>query len=68
LAGNSDPLLPHSLALADAAAKIGVKVDSLFFSKDYVPPLQHEYEFDLDVEAGQLALQRSLSFVAGHVR
>lgn len=67
-AGNADPLLPHSVALAGKAVSLGVQVDSLFFPDDYVPPLQHEYEFNLDVEAGQLALQRSLKFVAEHAK
>lgn len=65
-AGNADPLLPHSLALVAAAEKAGVTVDALFFEKDYQPPLQHEYQFDLDHEAGRVALQRSLAFLAAH--
>jgi acetyl esterase/lipase len=67
-AGNADPLLPHSKALADAAQKAGVTVDLLFFPQDYAPPLQHEYEFDLDTAAGQLALQRSLKFIAKYAQ
>jgi acetyl esterase len=67
-AGNADPLLPHSLALAQAAARANVAVDSLFFPNNYKPPLQHEYEFNLDTAAGKLALQRSLTFVDKHAR
>jgi len=63
-AGNADPLLPHSKTLADTARNIGVTVDTLFFPDDHSPPLQHEYEFDLDTAAGQLALRRSLAFIA----
>ncbi|GLS22203.1 lipase [Labrys miyagiensis] len=63
-AGNADPALVHSKALVEAAGKVGVSVDTLFFPQDYTPPLQHEYQFDLDTAAGQLALQRSLAFIA----
>jgi acetyl esterase len=58
-AGNADPLLPHSQALAKALAK----VDALFFPADYKPALPHEYQFNLDTEAGRLALERTLSFL-----
>lgn len=61
--GNADPLLPHSLAMADALAAKGVRVEKLFFPQDHAPPLQHEYQFNLDSEAGRLALQRSLGFL-----
>ncbi len=61
--GNADPLLPHSLAMADALAAKGVKVERLFFPKDYTPQLQHEYQFDLESEAGRLALKQSLDFL-----
>src|SRR5688500_6707668 len=59
-AGNGDPLLPHSRALAKAL----VKADTLFFPEDYKPPLPHEYQFNLDTEAGRLALDRTLRFLA----
>lgn len=69
-AGNGDALLPHSHALADALTKVGVKVDSLFFP-GHEPELPHEYQFNLDSEAGRLAFERTLSFLraeAGVVR
>ena len=62
--GNGDPLAPQSRALAEALAARGVRVDTLFFSDDYAPPLPHEYQFKLDTEAGRLALERSLKFLA----
>jgi acetyl esterase len=62
--GNGDPLLPQSLAFADALAGQGVKVDRLFFAEDHAPALPHEYQFKLDTEGGRLALQRSLAFLA----
>lgn len=63
-AGNADPLLLHSKALVEVARKLGVSVDTLFFPDDHTPPLQHEYQFDLDAAAGKQALQRSLKFIA----
>jgi acetyl esterase/lipase len=64
-AGNADPLLPQSVALADKLSGLGVRVERLFFPKDHVPPLQHEYQFDLDTVAGQFALERSVAFLSG---
>lgn len=60
-AGNGDPLLPHSLALVEALRGQGVTVDTLFLP-DHDPPLGHEYQFDLDTDAGRLALERSVAF------
>jgi acetyl esterase len=61
--GNGDPLLPQSRALADALIGRGVAVDSLFFPESYQPKLPHEYQFNLDNDAGQLALERTLAFI-----
>lgn len=63
-AGNADPLLAHSLAMAAAIAAKGVPVDRLFYPADHNPPLGHEYQFKLDTEAGVFALQRTLTFLA----
>jgi len=63
-AGNADPLLAQSRAFADALAAQGIPVDSLFFPTDQSPPLPHEYQFDLDLEAARLALDRAVEFVA----
>lgn len=63
-AGNADPLLRHSTALAETLASHGVSVDSLFFPSDYAPGLPHEYQFNLDTDAGRLALDRSGAFLA----
>lgn len=62
-AGNGDPLLTHSKELADKLQKIGVDVDTLFFPAAYRPVLPHEYQFNLDSEAGRMALSRSLRFL-----
>jgi acetyl esterase/lipase len=67
-AGNRDPLLPQSIALADRLASRDVRVERLFFQSDYQPPLPHEYQFNLDNEAGRLALDRSMAFLARSIR
>jgi acetyl esterase/lipase len=61
--GNEDVLTPQSHAFADALFRLGVDVDSLFFEEDHSPPLGHEYQFNLDIEEGQLALARSVTFL-----
>lgn len=63
--GNADPLAPHSAALADALEAQGVPVTRLFFPDDHQPPLAHEYQFNLDGEAGQRALRESVAFLRG---
>jgi acetyl esterase/lipase len=65
-AGNGDPLLPQSIALADRLASRGARVERLF--SDHQPPLPHEYQFNLDNEAGRLALARSVAFLARQIR
>lgn len=64
--GNDDPLVPQSRALADTLTGKGVPVDTLFFPDDHEPRLPHEYQFNLDSEAGRLALSRALDFLARH--
>jgi acetyl esterase len=65
--GNADKAAPQSYLLAEAAAAKGVSVDRLFFPETHAPPLWHEYQFDLDSEAGQVALERSLQFLASRL-
>jgi acetyl esterase len=61
--GNADAFAPHSHLLAEIAEARGIAVDSLFFADDYSPSLPHEYQFDLDTDAGRLALERSVKFL-----
>lgn len=63
--GNADPLAPQSVAIAEALRSQDVPVDTLFYPADYRPPLPHEYQFNLDEDAGREALQRLSSFLAG---
>ena len=62
-AGNADPLGPQSVALARKLDQAGVAVTTLFFAADHRPPLGHEYQFDLDTEAGQQALDQSAAWL-----
>lgn len=63
--GNADPLGPQSVALAKALQERGRTVETLFFPPDHAPPLAHEYQFDLDTEAGQLALAKATTWLKG---
>ena len=63
-AGNADSLLRSSTEFAEALAKQRVRVDSLFFPAGHQPALPHEYQFNLDTEAGRDALERSIRFLA----
>jgi acetyl esterase len=62
-AGNADPLGPQSVAMADAIRAQGVATDTLFFPADHKPPLGHEYQFNLDQDAGREALERLVAFL-----
>jgi acetyl esterase/lipase len=62
-AGNADPLGPQSVAMAAAIQAKGGEVESLFFPAGHKPPLGHEYQFDLDTAAGNLALDRSVKWL-----
>src|SRR5215472_18376177 len=61
--GNADPLRPHSELLADRLRATGAEVDTVFWPVDHQPPLGHEYQFDLDTQAGQYFLDRMLTFL-----
>lgn len=62
-AGNADPLLAQSRAFALKLSSMNIKTDTLFFPQNLKPALPHEYQFNLDTEAGQLALERSVKFL-----
>jgi acetyl esterase len=66
--GNGDPLAPQAVALVQKLDELGVKVDSLFFPSGYSPSLPHEYQFNLDIPAGQEALERMLAFIGAIVQ
>ena len=56
----------RSKPLAKRLTELGVDVDTLFFSASHRPKLGHEYQFDLDVDDGKLAFERTVDFVAAH--
>jgi acetyl esterase/lipase len=61
--GNADPLRPHSERLAEALRTAGAHVETVLFADGHEPPLDHEYQFDLDSDAGQLFLERLVAFL-----
>ncbi len=62
-AGNGDPLLQQSQHFAQKLQHEKVHVDTLFFPTSYEPKLPHEYQFNLDTAAGQMALECSIHFL-----
>lgn len=67
-AGSDDPLLPHSMALAERLKSMQVPVQPLFFPTGHQPPLGHEYQFDLDQSAGREALEALVRFAQQRAR
>jgi acetyl esterase len=61
--GNADPLESHSLELAKKLQDLNVKKQTLFFSKNHQPKLNHEYQFDLDKKEGQFAFNEMIRFI-----
>jgi acetyl esterase/lipase len=61
--GNADPLAPQSLALAETLKGKGVRTTAVFFPQSHTPPLQHEYQFQLDTEAGRYAFGELKAFL-----
>ena len=62
--GNADPLTEgNSKPFAQKLNSLGVEVTELFWPEDYTPALPHEYQFRLDLEAGQQALTATLTFL-----
>ena len=62
--GNADPLRAHSEVLVKRLRALGHEPEALFFAPEYRPALAHEYQFDLDTEAGEEFLERLLAFLA----
>jgi acetyl esterase/lipase len=62
--GNADPLTDaQSRPMAARLEGAGVDVTRLFFEADHAPRLGHEYQFDLETDAGRRALAQSVEFV-----
>jgi acetyl esterase/lipase len=62
--GNADPLTAeNSKPFAAKLQSLGVNVTELFWPADYTPPLPHEYQFKLNLDAAQIALTQTLAFL-----
>lgn len=62
--GNADPLTDaQSKPFAAELKELGVDVTELFFAADTVPALAHEYQFHLDLESAQVALQSTIDWL-----
>ncbi|RLV56160.1 alpha/beta hydrolase [Aeromicrobium phragmitis] len=66
--GNADPLTRQGKAFAERLAAAGVDVTALFWPDDYTPALQHEFQFDLRLEAAQETLAATRDFLARVMR
>lgn len=67
-AGNEDPLLAQSEALAQRLGNLDVDTDTLFWPADLEPGLGHEYQFTLDTEQGMAALDAIVNFLGERTR
>ena len=67
-AGNADPVLAQSVAMAAALKARGTTVDALFFPKGTTPALGHEYEFRLNLTAARTAFASMVAFLSAHAR
>ena len=66
--GNADPLTAeNSKPFAAKLQTLGVNVTELFWPVDYTPPLPHEYQFKLNLDAAQTALNETLSFLNARI-
>ncbi len=62
--GNGDPLTnTQSKPFAAKLQGLGVEVKTLFYPDDHAPSLPHEYQFNLDTNEGQQALQETIAFL-----
>lgn len=66
--GNADPLTAgNSKPFAQKLSSLGVSVTELFWPDNYKPELPHEYQFRLDLPAGQQALSETIAFLETHI-
>ena len=61
--GNADPLTPQGKAFATVLREQGVAVTAEFAAEDHVPPLNHEYQFDLNSPDGAATSAAALAFL-----
>ncbi len=62
--GNDDPLTPaQSEKFAARLSELDVPVTTVFYPKDHVPALPHEYQFHLGLADAQSALDSTVAFL-----
>jgi acetyl esterase/lipase len=61
-AGNADPLVAHSKRLVEVLQAKGVEVRTMLYPDDHQPPLEHEYQFDFDLDDARAAFESMLEF------
>lgn len=61
--GNGDPLEVQARRMAERLQELGVTTHTLFFPPDLSPPLEHEYQFNLDLPQGPQAFDAMLAFL-----
>jgi acetyl esterase/lipase len=67
--GNADPLTKvQSKPFAELLQSQGTEVTTLFFPENYQPALPHEYQFNLDNDAGNKALEEMISFAKSAIQ
>jgi acetyl esterase/lipase len=63
--GNGDALTwVQSIPMANRLEELGVDVTRVFYAADHEPKLPHEYQFHLDGDDAQDALQKTVDFLA----
>ena len=62
--GNDDPLTANqSKPFAARLSALGVPVTTVFYADDHLPALPHEYQFHLDLDDAQAALESTVAFL-----
>ena len=62
--GNGDGLTwLQSIPMAQRLEELGVDVTARFYEADHEPALPHEYQFQLDLDEAQVALQDTIDFL-----
>ncbi|MBO0981222.1 alpha/beta hydrolase [Microbacterium sp. SD291] len=65
--GNGDGLTwTQSIPMAQRLDELGVEVTTLFWPARHEPELPHEYQFHLDLDDAQTALERTIEFLNAH--
>lgn len=65
--GNGDPLTEaQSVPFSQELQRLGVNTTTLFYSKDHIPALPHEYQFNLDRD-GKQAFSLAVEFLKQNI-